>query len=96
MASEKIIIKNTQHRKLNYQINFAQALSKMKHRIVCLILQTHDDISWLIKQTIRYLSTTTEPVREGRAATRRLKNIKNDIHFPAYSSTGGQVACIIT
>ena len=86
MAAEKTILKNTQHRKLNYQINFAQAISKMKHRIVCLILQAHGDISRLIKQTIRYLSTTTESVREGRSAPRRLKNIKNDIHFPAYKS----------
>ena len=87
MAAEKTIVKNTKHRKLKYQINFAQALSKMKHRIVCLILQAHGDILWLIKQTISYLSTTTESVREGRSAPRRLKNIKNDIHFPAYKSS---------
>ena len=86
MAAEKAIVKNTQHRKLNYQINFAQALSKMKHRVVCLILQAQGDISRLIKQTIHYISTTTESVREGRSTPRRLKNIKNDIHFPAYKS----------
>ncbi|VAW75498.1 hypothetical protein MNBD_GAMMA12-2002 [hydrothermal vent metagenome] len=86
MAAEKTIIKNTRHRKLKYQINFAQALSKMKHRIVCLILQAHNDILGQIEQTIRYISTTIESVRLGRAAPRRLRNMKNDIHFPAYKS----------
>lgn len=86
MATEKIIVKNTRHRKLKYQINFAQALSKMKHTIVYLIFHAHDDILWFIKQTINYLSKTNESVREGRSTPRRLKNIKNDIHFPAYKS----------
>ena len=86
MAAEKTIVKKTKHRKLHYQINFAQALSKMKHRIVYLILQAHGDILWLIKQTISYISGTTESIRRGRSAPRRLKNIKNDIHFPAYKS----------
>jgi len=86
MAAEKTILKNTQHRKLNYQVNFAQALSKMKHRVVCFILQAQGNISRLIKQTIHYISTTTESVRRGAITPRRLKNIKNDIHFPAYKS----------
>jgi len=87
MAAQKITTKKTRHRTLKYQINFAQALSKMKHRLVCLILQAHDDILELIKQTINYISTTIESVRPGRSVPRRLKNAKNDIHFPAYKSS---------
>jgi len=87
MAAQKITTKKTKHRTLKYQINFAQALSKMKHRIVCLILQANADCLELIKQTINYISTTIESVRPGRSVPRRLKNAKNDIHFPAYKSS---------
>ena len=86
MAAQKITVRETQHLKLNYQINFAQALSKMKHTIVHLVLHAHSDIKLLIERTIRYISKTIEAVREGRSTPRKLKNIKNDIHFPAYKS----------
>jgi len=86
MAAQKITVRETQHLKLNYQINFAQALSKMKHTIVHLVLHAHSDIKLLIERTIRYISKTIEAVREGRSTPRQLKNIKNDIHFPAYKS----------
>ena len=86
MAATKTIAKTTQKLKLKYQINFAQALSKMKHAIVRLILNAKNNINQLVKQTICYLSQTFESVRPGRSAPRKLKNIKNDIHFPAYKS----------
>lgn len=87
IAAQKIVTTKTKDLKLKYQINFAQAISKMKHKIVCLILHAHSDIKLLIEQTIRYVSKTIEAVRDGRTAPRRLKNIKNDIHFPAYKSS---------
>ena len=86
MASQKITVKETRHLKRNYQINFAQALSKMKHRIVHLILHARSDIKLLIERTLRYISKTVEAVRKGRSTPRKLKNIKNDIHFSAYKS----------
>jgi len=86
MAAKKTITKTTRHLKLKYQINFAQAISKMKHAIVSLILRAHGNIERLIERTIRYLSKTIESVRDGRSAPRKLKNIKNDIHFSAYKS----------
>ncbi len=86
MEARKTIAKTTKKLKLKYQINFAQALSKMKHVIVRLILHARSNIELLIKQTISYLSKTFEAVRAGRSAPRKLKNIKNDIHFPAYKS----------
>ena len=86
MSAKKITKKETRNLKLKYQINFAQALSKMKHRIIQLILQSSNDCLLLIHRTIRYISRTIEAVREGRSNPRKLKNIKNDIHFTAYKS----------
>jgi len=85
-ASQKIVKKETAELKLKYRINFAQALSKMKHRIVQLILNYKLGIRRLIERTLSYMSRTIESVRPGRMAPRKLKNIKNDIHFPAYKS----------
>ena len=84
MAAEKTITAKTKHLKHQYQINFAQALSKMKHRIVRLILHAGDDIQLFIERTIDYVSKTIEAVREGRSTPRRLKNTKNGSHFSAY------------
>jgi hypothetical protein len=81
------IQKTTKRRKLKYQINFAQALSKMKHKIILIILSSREDITIMLKQISDYLSQTIEAVRPGRTAPRRLKNIKNDIHYPAYKSS---------
>jgi len=87
MAAQKTITTNTKHLKLKYQINFAQALSKMKHKIVRLVLHAHDDIKLFIQQTVHYVSKTIEAVREGRSTPRRLKNTKHGSHFSAYKST---------
>ncbi len=57
-----------------------------KHRIVALLNSQSSVLKRLIKQTIIYFSQTIEAVREGRQYPRKLKNIKNDIHFPAYKS----------
>lgn len=87
MAAQTGITKKDKHKKLKYKVNFAQALSKMKHKIIRLILHADTDIKRLIDQTISYIGKTVEAVREGRSAPRTLKNIKNDIHYPAYKST---------
>jgi hypothetical protein len=87
IQAQEVVNKRTQYLRRNYQINFAQALSKMKHRIVTIITAKAREVLTLIKQTVEYLSKTIEAVRSGRSYPRRLKNIKNDIHFPAYKST---------
>jgi hypothetical protein len=71
---------NTSYLKRSYQINYAQALSKMKHRLASLIINKSGDIVSLTKQTIEYLGKTVEVVRKGRSYPRGLKNIKNDIY----------------
>ena len=45
-----------------------------------------NDKALVIQRTIRYISQTIEAVRDGRSAPRRLKNLKDDIHFPAYKN----------
>jgi len=72
---------------LKYQVNSAQALSKMKHQLVILILDAHKGILQLIRRIIDYISVTMEAARKWRSAPRTLKNIKNDIHFTAYKSS---------
>ncbi len=87
LGLEKETKKEKINLKLKYQINFSQALSKMKHRIIQLILQSSNDCVLLIYRTISYICKTTEAVRDGRSNPRKLKNIKNDIHFSAYKSS---------
>jgi hypothetical protein len=41
-------------------LNSAQALSKMKHRLVTFILDAHKDILQRIEQVIDYISVTIE------------------------------------
>ena len=87
IPAQEIVDERTRYLKRSYQINYAQALSKMKHRIISLIMNKTDDVIALIKRTVEYISKTSEAVRRGRSYPRRLKNIKNDIHFPAYKSS---------
>ncbi len=65
LGAQKITTKETKHLKHHYQINFAQALSKMEHRIVHLVLNADSDIKLLIERTLRYISRTVEAVRTG-------------------------------
>ena len=87
IAAQEKVEKRTQDLELDYQVNSAQALSKMKHQFFVLILNAHRDILQSIERIIDYISLTIEAVRKGRSAPRRLKNIKNDIHFSAYKSS---------
>ncbi len=87
-AQEQLIHKY-QKRQLTYQINFAQALSKMKHKMVYLISIAFNKKVFYhsIIKLINYISLTSEAVRADRHFIRKLKNIKNDIHFSQYKST---------
>ena len=87
MATQKTVVKKTKERKRKYQVNFAQALSKMKHHLVYMIRYAHEGITATIKRTIYYSGKTVEAIRYGRTVPRKLKTIKNDIHFPSYKNT---------
>ena len=72
------------NRKHAYQVNFAQALSKMKHTLVVLIRGSVKPLRYLIAQTIDYLALTIEPVREGRRFARRQSNLKKRNYYSCY------------
>jgi len=86
IAGQKKATRKAASCRLKYQINSAQALSKMKHNIVTFILQAANGILVKLEQMIDYISRSVEAVRGGRSSPRSLKNIKNDIHFSAYKS----------
>ncbi|MCP4489537.1 MAG: transposase [Gammaproteobacteria bacterium] len=71
------------NRKLAYQINFAQALSKMKNTIVQWLRLRPTRLRIRIEQFIRYLTCTIESVRSGRSYNRP-KTKKNRIFYSAY------------
>ncbi len=87
IPAQERVDKRTLNLENNYQVNSAQALSKMKHQLVSFILDAHKGILQEIERIIDYISLTIEVVRKGRSVPRKLKNIKNDIHFPAYKSS---------
>lgn len=76
-------IRTRQHRN-TYQINFAQALSKMKHTMVTFIEGAGINITQTIVEMIQYISITVEAVKDGRSFPRRQTNMKNKIHHMAY------------
>ncbi len=85
--AQEIADKKNASSKCTYKVNYAQALSKMKHRMVVIFISKVGEMKSMIKQTTEYISKTVEAVRGGRRYPRKLKNIKNDIHFPAYKSS---------
>lgn len=87
IAAQEKVDKRTKKLELNYQVNSAQALSKMKHQLVSFIVDAHKGILQIIKRTINYISVTIEAVRDGRSVPRTLKNTKNKIHFSSYKSS---------
>jgi hypothetical protein len=85
--AQELVHKQTKNLSHTYQVNYAQALTKMKHTIVALIRLQKEALKTLINQTIQYISLTKEIVRKSRSYPRRLKNMKNDIHFATYKSS---------
>ncbi len=76
IKAQEISDKTTNNLKLNYQINYAQALSKMKHKIVLFIISKKEVIEQLIKQTAIYISKTKEAIRLGEVAQGSLRILK--------------------
>lgn len=68
----EIEIKN-QHKKYNYQLNFTQALSKVKDTIILLFNQPREIVSKLIESLHKIFIETTEPIRPGRKFPRKHK-----------------------
>ncbi len=75
-VAQKHIDKTTSDRKHIYQINFSQALSKMKNTVVELVLFSAQQLQDRLEALIDYMACTIEPVRKGRRYPRRKSNTK--------------------
>jgi len=86
-ASQGVLNKAVKERKHQYQINYAQALSKMKNRLVKLLHLSHypDKLYEQISELIKYIAQTSEAVRPGRSFKRPEHRIKNRKHYYAYA-----------
>ena len=82
-AAQKQVDNKTHNRMQSYQINFAQALSKMKNTIVKWLDHAPHLFRARIEQFISYIACTIESVRTGRSYNRP-KTKKNRLFYPGY------------
>ena len=83
-AAQKQVDKATTHHKYDYQVNFAQALSKMKNTVVELLQISTQKIQGRLEVLIDYMACTMEPIREGRSYSRPNSKMKNRIFYCNY------------
>ena len=83
-AAQKQVDKATAHRKHDYQVNFAQALSKMKNTLVELLALSVQKLLYRLEALIDYIACTIEPIRKGRSYTRPNSKLKNRIFYCNY------------
>ena len=76
--------KATAHRKHDYQVNFAQALSKMKNILIELLLLSVRKLQGKLEALIDYIACTIEPIRRGRSYSRTNSKSKNRIFYCNY------------
>lgn len=65
--------KVSERRKFQYQINFTQALSKMKHTIVLLFTRPVEKVKFIVEKIQKIFIQTVEQVRPGRKYKRKHK-----------------------
>ena len=82
--AQQQVDKETHHRKYDYQVNFAQALSKMKDTVIELIWLAAAQLQGRIKTLIEYIACSIEPIRGGRSFNRPESKIKNKKHYLCY------------
>ncbi len=69
-AAQKHVDKTISGRQHTYQINFSQALCKMKNTVVELLLFSAEKLRDRLEVLIDYMTCTIEPVRKGRSYLR--------------------------
>jgi hypothetical protein len=79
--TKAVIADNTAGRKYCYQLNYAQALSKMKNTII--LLFTRVDIRGIIESLLEILAKTIAPIRPDRLFPRK-KKVKLQKFYPGY------------
>lgn len=82
--SQKKIEKETAHRKHDYKVNFAQALTKTKNTIIELLIIPVRQLYSRLNAFIEYVACTFEPIRDGRSYPRRKTKMKNKLHYSCY------------
>ena len=83
-AAQKQVDKAMAHRQYDYQVNFAQALSKMKNTLVELLLLSVQELLYKLEALIDYMACTIEPIRKGRSYSRENSKLKNRIFYCNY------------
>lgn len=85
-ASQQQVDKTKRKTKYPYQINYAQALSKMKNTIITLLdlMKNCKALEERITALIKYIAQTTEAIRVGRSFKRPDFKIKNRKFYSAY------------
>ena len=83
-AAQQQVDKATAHRQHVYQVNFAQALSKMKNTLIELLLLSARKLQGKLKALIDYIACTIEPIRRGRRYSRSDSKSKNRIFYYNY------------
>ena len=83
-SAQKQIDKATAHRKYDYQVNFAQALSKMKNTLMELLRLSTQKLQRRLKALIEHMACTIEPIRKGRSYSRPKSKMKNRIFYCNY------------
>lgn len=76
--------KATAHRRHDYQVNFAQALSKMKNILIELLLLSAWKLQGKLEALIDYIACTIEPICRGRRYSRSNSKSKNRIFYCNY------------
>jgi len=83
-AAQKQVDKATAHRKHDYQVNFAQALSKMKNTVIELLALSVQELLYRLEALVDYMACTIEPIRKGRSYNRPKSKSKNRIFYCNY------------
>jgi hypothetical protein len=84
LGAQVEVAKNTRGRRLKYQVNYALALSTMKHTLVSLIRVSSSMLTELIRTTTEKISRGIEAIRPGRKVKRQIRRMKNKLHYGAY------------
>lgn len=83
-SSQRQVEKTTAHRQHDYQVNFAQALTKMKNTLIELLLLSVQQLQRRLEVLIDYIACTIEPIRKGRSYNRSSSKTKNRIFNCSY------------
>ena len=83
-AAQQQVDMATAHRRHDYQVNFAQALSKMKNTLIEFLLLSVRKLQGKLEALIDYMACTIEPIRRGRRYSRSNSKSKNTIFYCNY------------